>query len=103
MVELDEAVGDQERVVVRQARHARAEHDVARALGGRGDEDLGRGDELPPGRVVLAHPHLVVAEVIEPLDQFHVARQRERGVLADPVERREEDAELHTFVGHAES
>ena len=63
------------------------------------DEDLGRGDQLPARRVVLADPHLVVAEVVEPLDQLHVAVQGERGVLADPVEGRQEDAELHSAVG----
>ena len=65
----------------------------------RGDEDLGRGDQLPAGRMVLADPRLVVAELVEPFDQLHVAVHRQRGVLADPVERRQEDAELHAFVG----
>src|SRR2546425_3646818 len=103
VVEQDEAGGHHQRVVVGQARHARAQHDVARALGGCGDEDLGRSDRLPSGPGVLADPHLVVAEMVEPLDELHVARQGEGGVLADPVERGEEDAELHARVSHGVS
>ena len=103
VVELHEALRHQERMVVGQARHARAEHDVLGALGGGGDEDLGRGDQLPAGRVVLADPHLVVAEVVEPLDQLHVAVEGQRRILADAVERCQEDAELHSFVGHERS
>src|SRR5437867_2972926 len=103
VVEQDEAVGHHEGVGGGQARHARAQHDVARALGGCGDEDLGRSDSLPSRRVVLADPHLVVAEMVEPLDELHVARQGEGGVLADPVERGEEDAELHARVSHGVS
>src|SRR5438128_1974442 len=87
-------------MVVGQAGDAGAEPDVARALGGGGDEDLGRGDQLPAGRVVLADPDLVVAEPVEPLDQLHVAVHRERGVFAEAVEGGEEDAELHSFVAH---
>ena len=68
-----------------------------REYGGR-DEDLGRGDQLPAGRMVLPDPHLVIAQVVHPLDQLHVAVHRERGVLADLVEGREEYAELHAFV-----
>src|SRR3989442_314117 len=89
--------------VVGPGRHARAQHDGAGALGGWGDEDLGRSDSLPSRRVVLADPHLVVAEMVEPLDELHVARQGEGGVLADPVERGEEDAELHARVSHGVS
>ena len=103
VVELDEALGDQERMVVGQARDARAQHDVPRALGGGGDHDLGRGDQLPPRRVMLADPDLVVAQVVEPLDQLHVAVDGERRVLPDAVERSEEDAELHAAMGHGVS
>jgi hypothetical protein len=101
MVELHEPLGYQERVVIRQARHPRAEHDVPGALGGGADEDLGRGDQLPAGRVMLTDPHLVVAEVVQPLDQLHIAREGQRGILTKLVKRRQEDAELHSFVGHS--
>ena len=63
VVELDEALRHQERVVVGQAGDARAEHDVLGALGRGADEDLRRGDDLPAGGVVLADPGLVVAEL----------------------------------------
>src|SRR6266705_1379803 len=100
VVELHEALRHQKRVVIRQARHARAEHDVTRTLGGGGDEDFRRRDQLPARRVMLAHPHLVVAEVVEPLDELHVTGESQRGVLADPVKRGQEDAEFHSLVGH---
>ena len=80
--------------------HGRAVHDVARALGGGGDHDLGRGDQLPPRRVVLADPDLVVAQVVEPLDQLHVAVDRECRVLPHPVKWSQENAELHASVSH---
>src|SRR5262249_20269656 len=87
-------------MVIGQARHAGAEPDVLGALDGGADEDLRRRDQLPAGRVMLADPGFVVAEPVEPLEQFHVAREREVGIFAEAVERREEDAEGHTFVGH---
>ena len=62
-------LGHPQRVVVGQRGHAGAELDVARALGGGGDEDLRRGDDLAAGRVVLADPRLVVAEAVEVLDR----------------------------------
>src|SRR5687767_2980266 len=49
---------------------------------------------------MLADPDLVVTEVVEPLDELHVPREGQRGVLADAMERGQEDAELHAFVGH---
>ena len=73
VVELHEALGHHEGMVVGQAGDAGAEHDVAGALGRRRDGQLGRGDQLPAGGMVLADPGLVVAQVIEPLDQLHVA------------------------------
>ena len=68
---------------------------LLRALGGRGDEHLGRGDDLVAGRVVLADPGLVEAEVVEVLDQLEVAVDREVRVLVDGVERGEEDPATH--------
>ncbi len=63
----------------------------------------GRGDQLPAGGMVLADPGLVVAEVIEPLEQFDVAADGQRGVLAQPMERGEEDAEFQAAMRHAPS
>ena len=45
---------------------------------------------------MLADPRLIVAEVVEPLDEFEVAVDGECGVLAHAVEWSEENAELHT-------
>src|ERR1700675_856019 len=50
--------------------------------------------------MMLADPHFVIAEVVHPLDQLHVAAEGERRVLADAMERGQEDAERHAFVCH---
>ena len=84
VVEQDGPLGDPQRVVVADADHAGAELDVAGPLGGGGDEDLRRGDDLGAGRVVLADPRLVEAEPVEVLDQLEVALERQRRVLARP-------------------
>ena len=96
VIELDHAVGDDQRVVVGQADDAGAEADLPGAFGRGGDEDFGRGDQLPAGGVVLADPGLVEAEPVEVLDQFEVAVQRQRGVVPDAVEGRHEDSEVHS-------
>ena len=61
--------------------HAGAQPDALGPLGGGGDEDLRRGDDLAAGGVVLTDPRLVVAEPVEVLDQLQVALQRQGGVL----------------------
>ena len=99
VVEQHHAVGQHERVVVGQRRHAGAQPDVLGALRRGGDEDLGRGDDLVAGRVVLAEPGLVEAERVEMLDQLQVALEGQRRVLAHRVERGQEDAELEVVGG----
>ena len=91
VVELDDAVGDHHRVVVGQRDDAGAEPDVPGPLGGEGDEDLGRADDLEPGRMVLADPGLVKAELVEPLHQVEVALQALGRVLLVGMERRQKD------------
>jgi hypothetical protein len=76
---------------------------VARPLGSGGDEELGRCDDLVAARVVLADPRLVVAQLVHPLDERHVARQGARGVLVDRVEGGDEGAEAQTRRGHGTS
>jgi hypothetical protein len=100
VVELHRTLGDHVRVVVGDGDHPGAELDVAGALGSGGDEDLGRGDDLAPGRVVLTDPRLVPAEAVEVLDELQVAFDRERRVLTRAMERRHEDAETKTVSGH---
>src|SRR2546422_7109 len=73
-------------VVVRDAGAAGPQPEAPRALPGGRDHHLGRGDDLPPGTVVLADPGLVVAESVEPLDQLEVTLQCEGRVLAHAVE-----------------
>ena len=100
VVELYEALGHQQRMVIGQAGHARAQHDVPCALGGSRDHQFRRGNQLPAGRVVLADPGLVIAEVIEPLDQLHVAGEGQGGIFADSMEGRQEDSKLESTMGH---
>ena len=69
VVELHPALRHQERMVIRQAGHAGAQPDVLGALGRGGDDHFRRGDHFPAGGMVLADPGLVVAELVEPLDQ----------------------------------
>ncbi len=92
------ALGDVERVVVGQRDHAGAELDAAGALGGGGEEHLRRGDHLPAGRMVLAAPELVVAELVQVLHQRDVAAELEHGVLDHGMVGREEGAEAE--AGH---
>ena len=99
VVEQDQAVGQHEGVVVGQGRDAGAEPDVLGALGHGGDEDLGGGDDLVAGRVVLAEPGLVEAQLVQVLDQLQVALEGQRRVLPDRVERGQEDAELQLLGG----
>ena len=100
VVELDETLRHQERVVVWQAGHAGAEADMPGPLRRRGDHQLGRGDDLPAGRVMLPNPGLVVAQAVEQLDHLDVAGDGQGRVVAPAVERGEEDAELHATSGH---
>lgn len=93
VVEQDEAVGDHERVVVRQTDDTGAKAEVAGALGRGGHEHLGGGNGFPSGAVMLADPGFVVAEAVEPLEQFEIAFQSQGGILAKPVERIQEDTE----------
>ncbi len=81
VVEQDHAVGEHQRVVVGERRHARAETDVLRAPGDGGDEHLGAGDDLVAGGVVLADPRLVEAEAVEVHDEVEVALEGQRRVL----------------------
>ena len=90
VVEIHHAVGHQEGVVVGQRHHAGAELDALGALGRGGDEDLGGRDRLVPVAVVLPHPGLVVAELVQPLDQLEVPPDGQRRVLRRVVQRPDE-------------
>src|SRR5215469_13928955 len=96
MVELHHALGDVERVVVGQRDHAGGKLDALRALAGRGEEHLGRADHLPARRMVLAAPELVIAELVEMLDQVEVAAELKHRVLADRMMRGEKGAKSET-------
>jgi hypothetical protein len=100
VIEQHRSLGDHVRVVIAHRHHTGAQLDVAGALGGRRDEDLRRGDDLAAGRVVLTDPGLVVAELVEVLDQVEISLQRPRRVLSGRVERGHEDPESQS-VAHS--
>jgi hypothetical protein len=93
VVEQHHPVGEHQRVVVGQRADAGPEPDPLGAFGRHCDEDLGGGDDLVTGRVVLADPGLVEPQPVEVLDQLQVLVQREGRVLPHGVERSMEDAE----------
>ena len=84
-------------VVIAHAHHTGTKLDVASALGGGGDEDLWRGDDLRTGRVMLSDPRFVPAQPIKMGDQFEVALDRQGGILPGRVERRHEDPETESI------
>ena len=45
--------------------------------------------------MMLANERLFIAELVEPLDELHIALEAQGGVFANPVERRQEDTEFH--------
>src|SRR4051812_1496893 len=100
MVELHDAVGHHHRVMIRQRDDPGAEPDVPCTLGSKGDEDLGRRDDLITGRMVLADPRLVKAELVEMHDQVQIALQAGGRVLLVRMERRQKDAVPQIDLAH---
>ena len=45
--------------------------------------------------MMFANERLFLAELIEPLDELHIALEAQSGVFANPVERGHEDTEFH--------
>ena len=91
VVELDDAVGDHEGMMIGQRDDAGAEPDVAGALGGGGDEELGLAVDLIAAGMVLADPRLGIAERVEPLHRLEIALHAEERVLVIGMEGRQED------------
>ncbi len=87
-------------MVIGQRGHARAQPDAPRALSGRGDEYLRRGDGLVARRVVLADPGLVIAQLVEVLDELEIALEGKGGILVDGMKRRQEDSEAQRRIQH---
>jgi hypothetical protein len=102
VVELHHAVGQHERVVVRQRHDTGAEPDVAGALGRRGNEHLRASDQLEAAGMMLADPRFVIIQPVQVFEQFEVALDRKRRVLVVVVERREENAAAQIEIVHAE-
>jgi hypothetical protein len=53
--------------------------------------------------MVLADPGLVIAQRVEPLDQFEIAPKREGRIVADPMEGGEKYTEAQAAMGHVEN
>jgi len=100
VIELDHAIGQDERVMIRQRHDAGAEPDVARASGSPGDEHLGTGDDFEAARMVLADPGLVIVQPVEMLEQFHLALERECRVYFEILKRREKNAAAQIRIIH---
>jgi len=64
MIELDDAIGDHQRIMKGKRDDARAEADAPGQLRRGGDHQLGRADRLPAGRVMLAEPGFAEAELV---------------------------------------
>jgi hypothetical protein len=101
VVELGHARGQHEGIVVGQRDDAGAEPDVARALGGGGDEHLRAGDDLEAAGMMLTDPRLMVVQPVEVLDQLHVALDSEGGVLVQRMEGRQENAGAQIAIGQS--
>ena len=95
VVKQDDPIGDNERMVVRQADRSRPEADVPGPLSSHREKEFWAGDWLPAAAVVFADPHFVVAERVEPLDEFEVSMERQRRVVVRRVKRGHEGAEAH--------
>src|SRR5689334_16064520 len=67
-----------------------------------GDEHLRAGDQLEAAGMVLANPRLVIIQLVEMLEQFEIALDRERRVLVVIVKRREKNAAAQIEIVHAE-
>ncbi len=97
VVQLHHAVGDHEGMVVGQTDNAGAQFNMTGTVGGHSHEQLRGGDGFPTGAVVLPNPGLIIAQVVQPLDQLQVPINGQSRVFSHPVEGTQEDAELHPF------
>src|SRR4051794_13968033 len=87
-------------MVIGQRHDAGAEPDMAGALGGEGDEDLGRRDDLITGRMVLADPGLLEAELVEVDDQVEITFKALGRILLIGMEGRQEDPVPKVDLAH---
>ncbi len=105
MIELQNAIGDHVRVVIRHGNHAGADLDPRCTLSRRGDEQIRRAIDLHAAGMVLAHPNLGEAEMLEPFHEFEIAPHAQGDVFVIAVVGRQEHAcaQIASFVTHATS
>ena len=92
VIELDHAVRDGQRVVIRQRDHARSQTDAFRALGSCRNEHLGRRDDFIARGMMFTDPRFIVTETVQMLDQFKVAVDAKGRVLIQRMERGKKNA-----------
>ena len=95
LIEHRVAIGDMERMMVRDADHARPQHYPARARRRRSDENVRRGDYLPSGGMMLTDKSLVVTQMVKPFDQLKIALIGKCRILSGRVKRGKKDSEFH--------
>ena len=70
-------------MMVGQRDHTGAKLDPLGAFASRGQKHFRRSDHLPTGGVMLAAPELVIAEIIELLDEVQIPAELQHRMLAD--------------------
>src|ERR1700736_2093338 len=98
MVELNDALGDIERMMIWNRNDSGAEADALGAHRGADQEHLGRPDCFPSCGMTLPDPEFVVLQVVEPFGQFQVALQLQGRMLADWMMGCEKDPEAETMI-----
>ena len=102
MIELADAISQYQRMVIGQGADPRGQTDIAGALGDRGNKHFRRGNAFIGAAVVLSNPGFVIGELVQPLDQLHIALDGQRRVDDVFVEGCEKGTEFHAlrFVSH---
>ena len=87
VIELHDALGHVERVVIWQGNHAGAEPDAVGPLAGSGEEHLRRRDHLPAGGVVFAAPEFIESQLVQTFHEVQIPPELQRGIFPDGMMR----------------
>ncbi len=79
-IELSDAVGRDQRVVIGQRRHACAELDALGSLCGGRDEHVRGRHDLGAGRMMLTHPRFFESEVVQVCHEVDIASELQGGI-----------------------
>src|SRR6516165_11422508 len=100
MVELNNAVSDHQRIMIRKRYYSCSESNRSRPLGCHGNEQFGRADRLPSSGVMLTDPRFMKAELVEPPHQLEIALHADHGIFVHRMEWGQEDAVTEMDAGH---